>query len=97
MVETARLDELTGRPHATVFEGEPRVVRLVLDAGESVPEHSHPGATVLLLVRQGTLDVTVDGETHTLGGGDLLRFDGEQPVAPTAREETVALVILAGD
>lgn len=96
MVETARLDEVNGRPGATVFDGEPRVVRLALDAGESVPEHDHPGATVLLVVRRGVLDVTVDGETHTLGAGELIRFDGERSVAPAAREDSVAMVVLVG-
>jgi quercetin dioxygenase-like cupin family protein len=97
MVETARLDDLTERPAATAFDGEPRTVRLALDAGESVPEHSHPGATVLLIVQRGTLDVTVDGETHTLDAGGLIRFDGERPVAPTAREDSVAVVVLVDD
>lgn len=95
MVETARLDELTGAPHATAFAEQPRTVRLTLDAGESVPEHRHPEATPLLHVVEGALDVAVDGETYRLDAGELLRFDGRKPVSPTAREDSVAVVVLA--
>lgn len=95
MVETAALDELTERPHATVFAEAPTTVRLALDAGESVPEHRHPEATPLISVREGSLDVTVGGESHVLDAGEVLRFDGREPVSPTAREPTEALVVLA--
>jgi len=95
MVETARLDALTGSPHATAFAEGPRTVRLTLDAGESVPEHRHPEATPLIHVVEGELDVAVDGESHVLEAGGLLRFDGRKPVSPTAREDSVAVVVLA--
>jgi quercetin dioxygenase-like cupin family protein len=95
MVETARLDALTGSPHATAFAEAPRTIRLTLDAGESVPEHRHPEATPLIHVVEGELDVAVDGETYTLDAGELLRFDGREPVSPTAREDSVAVVVLA--
>lgn len=95
MVETTRLDALTGSPHATVFAEEPRTIRLTLEAGESVPEHRHPEATPLIHVVEGELDVAVDGETHALTAGELLRFDGRKSVSPTAREDSVAVVVLA--
>lgn len=95
MVETTRLDELTGSPHATAFAEKPRTIRLTLDAGESVPEHLHPEATPLIHVIEGELDVAVDGETYTLEAGELLRFDGRKSVSPTAREDSVAVVVLA--
>lgn len=95
MVETTRLDELAGSPHATAFAEEPRTIRLTLDEGDSVPEHRHPEATPLIHVVEGELDVTVGGETYTLDAGGLLRFDGRKPVSPTAREDSVAVVVLA--
>jgi len=95
MVETTQLDTVTGSPHATVFAEGPRTVRLTLAAGESVPEHRHPEATPLIHVVEGELDVAVDGESYTVEAGGLLRFDGRKSVSPTAREDSVAVVVLA--
>lgn len=96
MPDVVDLDSLTDRPHATVFpDAEPRTVRLVLDAGESVAPHAHPGRDVLLSVRSGVVELTLDGEEHVLEDGDVARFDGERRVEPTAREPAVALVVLA--
>lgn len=97
MPETAALDELTGRPHATVFDDPPRTVRLALAAGDSVPEHRHPGEWVLIHVVDGELTVRVDDDAHVLSGGDLLRFHGDEPVAPEAVTDAVALVTFAPD
>ncbi len=89
------LADLDDHPHATVFEGEPRTIRLELDADESVPAHSHPGRTVVLHVVAGHLAVDLDGTTHDLRAGQVLRCDGDREIAPTAHEPTTALVVLA--
>ena len=89
------IDDPDGRPHAPLFEGEPRVVRLTLGAAESVAPHRHPDTTVLLHVLSGHLAVALDGESHEVTAGEVLRFSGEREVAPTAREPTTALVVIA--
>lgn len=96
MPEITSIDELTGTPHASVFEpGEPRVVRLQLEADERVPEHSHPEAVVVLYVVDGRLEVSLDDETHEVRTGDVVRFDGTREVSPRAAEPSTALVVLS--
>ena len=94
--ETVRLADLDGEPHASVFPGaEPKTVRLSLAAGEGVAEHDHPDRTVLFHALEGAFDVSLDGETRRVEAGELLRFDGERTVKPTAREDATALIVLA--
>jgi len=96
--EVTNLDDLDTTPHAEVFEGgEPRTVRLHLAAGEGVPAHRHPDATVVLYVVSGELELALDGDVYDIGEGDAVRFDGELAVSPTAVEGSVALVVLAPD
>lgn len=78
-----------------LFES-PRTVRLSLAAGESVPTHQHPEATVIFAVHEGTCDLQVGEETLALEAGDVARFDGAQDIAPAAREDLRALVVLVG-
>lgn len=96
-VERVALDALdgTGRPFAD--DGEPEVVRLGLDAGESVAPHSHPGRNVVFFVLDGAFDVHLDGDSHRVETGECLRFDGEREVSPQATDEGAAsaLVVLA--
>ena len=94
-VERVSVPDPEGEPHAAVFAEGPRTVRLRLDAGESVPEHRHPGEDVLLYVVEGRLDLSVDGATHGLEAGDAVRFDGDLAVSPRAEEPTTALVVFA--
>lgn len=96
MVTTRTLSELTDTPHAEVFpDAHPRAVRLSLDAGESLPEHTHPGTDVLFHVLDGRVTVTLDSEAHVLQAGEIARFDGERSIAPTAETDATALVVLA--
>lgn len=97
MPDVARLADCDGRPGATVFDGEPRVVRLALDAGESVPPHEHPGTRIVLHVVEGRLAVAIDDETHVHAAGELLRFEGDRTVSPRAVEDAVAVLVLAPD
>lgn len=96
-VEHVRLDDLEGRPGARALDGTPVVIRLALDAGESVPPHDHPGTTVVLHVVEGVLDVRLDGASHEVAAGELVRFPGEREVSPLAVEDAVALVYLVED
>ncbi len=94
--DRARVADLDGEPHADAFPGrEPKTIRLSLAAGERVPEHEHPDRTVLFHVLEGAVDVALDGDSHPVEAGEILRFEGESAVEPTAREDSVALVVLA--
>ncbi|MFB6160723.1 MAG: cupin domain-containing protein [Haloferacaceae archaeon] len=96
MPEITSLDGLTKTPHAEVFdEHRPRAVRLRLGAGERVPEHRHPGTNVVLHLVSGRLELALDGETHELEPGQLVRFGGEREVSPRAIEASTAVVVFA--
>ncbi|GGL42316.1 hypothetical protein GCM10009037_27320 [Halarchaeum grantii] len=95
MPDVQTLADLTEEPHATVFADAPRTVRLSLDAGESLPEHDHPGVDVLLVGLEGHLTVELDGDPHDVRGGDVLRVAGEHRIEPRARDDSTALVVLA--
>lgn len=89
------LATLADDERGVLFES-PRTVRLSLAAGESAPTHQHPEATVIFAVHEGRCDLQVGEETLDLEAGDVARFDGDQDIAPMAREDLRALVVLAG-
>lgn len=91
MPERVSLDDLDAEPHAQMF-ADPKVVRVSLDAGERVPEHSHPGEDVLFYQVAGRLDLRLDDETYELAAGDAVRFAGERDVEPVAVDDSTALV-----
>ncbi|ADB60646.1 Cupin 2 conserved barrel domain protein [Haloterrigena turkmenica DSM 5511] len=93
--ERRRLDDLEETPHAHVFDGEPRTVRLELAAGEGVPAHRHPERTIVCHVLKGTLEIRLGDEEYVLEAGELLKFDGRQEIAPEARTDATALLVLA--
>ncbi|ELZ16435.1 cupin [Haloterrigena salina JCM 13891] len=93
--ERRRLDDLVATPHAHVFDGEPRTVRLELAAGESVPAHRHSERTIVCHVLEGTLEMGLGDEEYVLEAGEILRFDGRQEIAPEARTDATALLVLA--
>jgi quercetin dioxygenase-like cupin family protein len=92
MTDVVSVPELTDAPHATVFETEPKVVRLALDADQQLPAHRHPGEVVLFHVLDGTVDLSLGEEVLELGAGDLARFDGDVDISPHAREASTVLV-----
>jgi quercetin dioxygenase-like cupin family protein len=77
----------------TNFFDTPRTLRLELEEGEERPEHSHPGKEILLFVHEGELDLRLDGESHTVEEGDVIRFSGERDILPRGVEDTVALLV----
>ena len=92
MSEIVSVPELTDAPHATVFESDPKVVRLALDADQRLPAHRHPDETVLFHVLDGQVDLSLGEEVLELAPGDLARFDGDMDISPHAREESTVLV-----
>jgi quercetin dioxygenase-like cupin family protein len=96
MPERTTLSDLDDRPHAEVFETrQPRTVRLALDAGERVPQHTHEGTNVILHLLDGRLELTLDDETYALDAGELIRFSGDRAVSPYAVESSRAVVVFA--
>lgn len=94
--EHVRLDELDGAPHAVVFEHDaPRTIRLTLEADQQLPAHRHPDTDIVCHLVEGELDLALDGESHRLATGDLLRFSGDHEIAPTAIEDSVAVLVFA--
>ena len=97
MPELTSLSDLTETPHAEVFDdgGDPRAVRLHLEADERIPEHRHPESNVVFHLLSGSLELSLDGESYELESGDLVRFDGDREVAPNALEKSTALIVFA--
>ncbi|MFB6172882.1 MAG: cupin domain-containing protein [Haloarculaceae archaeon] len=95
MPDVVSLSDLDATPHAEVFADRPRTVRLSLAAGESMPAHSHPGDDVLFHVLSGEIELSLDGDPHSLGAGDLVRFDGARQIEPRAVDDATALVVFA--
>ena len=94
-LERASLPELDDEGRATLFEGEPRTVRLALEAGESIPAHQHPGRDIVFHVLSGQMELTLAGETISLGRGDVVRFNGAQDISPRAETDCEAMLVLA--
>lgn len=96
MTTSTSLSALDVEPHANVFpEGEPKTIRLTLDAGESVPAHRHPDRDIVFYLIEGAVDLQVGDRDLSLSGGDIAQFRGDQEISPTATEQSRALIVLA--
>jgi len=64
------------------FDGERRVefyeLGLAVGASEHADAHA-PGTTEMLVVHQGTVEITTGGESHRLRQGDSIQFEGDVP------------------
>lgn len=93
--ERQSLTDLDETPHAQVFDGEPKTIRLTLEAGEEIAPHQHPDREIVMHVLDGRLAVTLGDAEYELEGGELARFDGAQDIAPKALADTTAVLVLA--
>lgn len=94
--EVTTVEELEAAPHAEVFEQRrPRVVRLQLGAGESVPPHTHPESDVVIHLLEGEVALALDDEVYELSAGQTIRFSGRREVSPEAVTDATALVVFA--
>lgn len=92
MIDVESLGSFDPDGRAPIFE-RPYTVVLGLQAGESVPEHTHPGQDILFAVVDGSLTLTVGEQSRTLDAGDLARFDGDNGISVTADEDVRAVVV----
>lgn len=92
--ELVSLADLDSEPHATLFEGEPKTIRLSLSAGEAIAPHQHPDRRIVFHVLDGELEVTIGEESYRLCTGDVARFDGDQDISPEAIENSEALLVM---
>lgn len=84
--------ERDGRSSRTLLkDGALRVTLIVLAPGGGIPEHTARGPVTVHPLR-GTLDVTVEGETHTVPPGGLLAFG--PGIAHAVRSEGGAAFLL---
>ena len=95
MTDRVHLPDLAGDGRGVLFDGEPKTVRLALDAGDEVPPHRHPGRVIVCHVLEGEIAMSLDDDTLALGAGDVVRFDGDQDISPAAETDAVALLVLA--
>ncbi|RZJ05665.1 MAG: cupin domain-containing protein [Rubrivivax sp.] len=86
---------LTAQKTTALFKSEDlEVMRLVLPAGKSLPPHKVPGEITVQCI-EGSIDVTVEGESHVLLAGQLLYLGGGVMHGVMAREDASALVTVA--
>jgi quercetin dioxygenase-like cupin family protein len=95
MSDVVHLPDHGGDGRGVLFDGAPKTVRLALDAGDRVPPHQHPGTEIVCYVVEGEIEMGLGDETIDLVGGDAARFSGDQDISPRAREDSVALLVLA--
>ena len=96
MPEITSIASLESTPHAEVFETDaPRTIRLQIEADEHLPKHRHPESNVVLYVLEGILELTLGDDSYDLEQGDVVRFDGDQPISPHALTESTALLVFA--
>lgn len=85
-LESVEKYDATKFRRAELFKGESfRTLLLTLAPGQSVPSHRHEGWDVLLAPARGEAEITLDGETFTLRGGETVFVDGKNNFAPVNR------------
>jgi len=55
----------------------------------------HPDREIVFYLIEGTIELELGDETRELSARDIVRFDGDQEIAPHAVEGSTALIVLA--
>lgn len=79
---------LTATPHG-------RALLFTLEAGQGIPPHRHPGASVVLAALSGEIEVWAQA-TQTLKAGEVMTHGGDNPVSLVARQPGRVLITLLG-
>lgn len=69
------------------------IVRLVLPAGSSLPEHQAPGEITVQCL-EGRIEFTLPGAVHVMEAGDFIHLRGGEPHALRAVQDASALVTI---
>jgi quercetin dioxygenase-like cupin family protein len=76
---------------ALVKSSQLEIMRLVLTAGRSVPEH-HVAGEITIQCLEGEVEIMAHGKTSVLTGGDLMFLAGGEPHALLAVKDSALLV-----
>jgi len=88
-------ERLAGAKTAALFKAQDlEVMRLVLQAGKSLPPHQVAGEITIQCI-DGVLEVSVDGRSQVLHAGQLLFLAGGALHGVTALQDASALVTIA--
>lgn len=79
--------------YALLKASQLEVMRVVLPAGKSMPEHQVPGEITVQCL-EGVLEFRVGTDNHIMRAGDFLHLDGSVPHALTARDDASVLVTI---
>lgn len=82
------------RTHALFKAQHLEVLRLVLQAGQTLPVHQVQGEITVQCL-EGGLEVTTDAQAHRLQAGELLFLPGGVPHGVRALADCSALVTIA--
>lgn len=86
-----RLHEV--KTHSLLKTRKLQLMRLVLAAGQSVPEHQVPGEIIIHCL-EGEAVVSTPGLSRTLGAGELMALPGGAPHALKASTAASLLVTI---
>lgn len=87
-------DKLVDTPStALVRTDDFEVMRMILPAGKSVPQHHVPGELTIQCL-EGTVELQAHGQTLPMRGGELVYLEGNEPHALYALENSSILVTM---
>lgn len=81
------------KTHSLLKTRKLQLMRLVLAAGQSVPEHQVPGEIIIHCL-EGEAVVSTPGLSRTLGAGELMALPGGEPHALQAATAASLLVTI---
>ena len=82
-----------GRTTALLKSTQLELVRIVLKAGQGLPEHSAPGEITVQCL-EGCLDFATGATTQRMRAGDLIHLSANEPHALLALEDCSALLTI---
>lgn len=93
---TTAVHAVIGEKTGLVFnESSFKVVKKVLQRGDVIPRHHHPGATVLFTVVKGQMKVCINGkENYEVVPGKMLKFNGQNYIQAVAAADSIVFVTL---
>jgi quercetin dioxygenase-like cupin family protein len=87
-------NRLAGEKTVALFKSDQlEVMRLVLLKGKSLPPHRVAGEITIQCI-EGRIDVTAEGESHLLRGGQLLFLPGGLVHGVMALDDSSALITI---